>query len=130
MQIRNLLLFIIFAVWFSGCSTPLNEAIDKGDLEHISSIVSKDRSKIYERDESGNTILHNAVREDNIDIVKYLLSQDIDIDIKNSNDETALAIAIDADNEKLTFAPLDTKYFVNFSVNKTSQYRLSSPHHQ
>ena len=91
MQIRNLLLFIVFVLWFSSCSTPLNEAIPKGDLDHISSVVSKDRSKINERDESGNTIIHNAAREGNIEIVKYLLSQDAEIDIENSNGETVLA---------------------------------------
>jgi ankyrin repeat protein len=98
----------------SGCAVSLNEAIQKGDLDDIKSIVSEDRAKINERDDSGNTILHNAVREGNIEIVKYLLSQDADVNIKNSGGETALQIAIYSNNEELIKYLVSNGADVNF----------------
>jgi ankyrin repeat protein len=101
MKTWSILLFIVLVFWFNGCSTTLDETITRGDLDDIKSIVNKDRAKINERDESGNTILHNAVREGNIEIVKYILSQDADVNIKNGGGETALQIAIYTNNEEL-----------------------------
>ena len=117
MKIRNLLISIFFVIWFSGCSATLNEAIQKGDLDDIKSTVSEDKAKINARDESGNTILHNAVREGKIEIVKYLLSQDADVNIKNSSGETSLQIAIYANNEELIHYLVSNGADVNFKNN-------------
>ncbi len=102
MKIRyEFLLFPAFLLLLIGCSSTVNRPMQYGDSDHIKSIIRKDSTKINEKNEDGNTSLHIAVHEGNIDIAQYLVSQGADINVKDNLGQTPLQIAIDEGNVEL-----------------------------
>jgi ankyrin repeat protein len=94
MKLRyELLALTISAILLINCA-----GIDQGptqyeDLNKIKSIVSKNPDKINELDEYGSSYLHLSVREGNIEIVEFLISQGADVNIKDSLGVTPLQVA-------------------------------------
>ena len=94
MKLRyELLALTISAIFLINCA-----GIDEGptqyeDLNKIKSIVSKNPDKINELDEYGNSYLHLSVREGNIEIVEFLISQGAEVNIKDSLGVTPLQVA-------------------------------------
>jgi len=102
MKIRyNFCLSLFFLVLLNGCSVNKNEAVRHSDLDDLKSIISKNPTKINEINGNGNTFLHIAVHEGNIDIAKYLVSQGAVVNVKDRKDETPLQIAIHEGNVEL-----------------------------
>ncbi|MBL4587801.1 ankyrin repeat domain-containing protein [Candidatus Babeliales bacterium] len=69
-----------------------NEGIK--DEEHKSNIDIFDKKNINKQDNHGNTYLHHAVQNKDIDLVKKLIKNKINIHLKNSEELTALYSAI------------------------------------
>jgi ankyrin repeat protein len=88
-----LLPFVIFLL-FIGCSISDNKPIQYDDLDYIKSKIRKDKTVINKSDENGNTFLHKAARNGDIDTVKYLVSQGADISVKNDYGQTPLQLAV------------------------------------
>ena len=82
------LLFPAFLLLLIGCSNTVNRPMQYGDSDHTKSIIRKNSTKINEKNEDGNTFLHIAVHEGNIDIAQYLVSQGADINIKDNLGQT------------------------------------------
>ncbi|GAF84190.1 unnamed protein product, partial [marine sediment metagenome] len=88
-----------------------------GDLDHIKSIIRKDSTKINEKNEDGNALLHIAVHEGDIDIAQYLVFQGAAVNVKDNLDQTPLQIAMHEGNVELAKylisqgADVDTKNF-------------------
>ena len=95
------LLFLTFLLLLIGCSSIFNRPMQYGDLDHIKAIIRSDPIKINEKNEDGNTFLHIAVHEGDIDIAQYLVSQGADINVKDILDQTPLQIAISEANVEL-----------------------------
>ena len=94
MKIRYLKgLALLSVLLFFACVANTNEAVLKGNLNGVVSAISKDKSKIYSKDQDGSTLLHVAVSNDHIDIVKYLVSQGADVDSQDSEGDTPLHLA-------------------------------------
>lgn len=53
---------------------------------------------VHAKDEAGNTPLHNAVLERNLNMIEALKGSGIDFEAKNNEGKTALAIAIERDD--------------------------------
>ena len=96
------LLFLTFLLLLIGCSSTVNRPMKYGDLDHIKAIIRTDPTKINEKNEDGNTFLHIAVHEGDIDIAQYLVSQGADVNVKDNLDRTSLQIAIYENNVELT----------------------------
>jgi ankyrin repeat protein/uncharacterized caspase-like protein len=95
------LLLLTFLLLLIGCSITVHRPVQYGDLDHIKAIIRKDSTKINEKNDDGNTLLHIAAHEDDIDIARYLVSQGADVNIKDNLDQTPLQIAISEANVEL-----------------------------
>jgi hypothetical protein len=106
--------FILSIFLFFGCSTPLiNDAALNGDLIRIKSIVSKNRYKLYEKDDDGRTPLHHAVLGGHLDVVKYLESIGLDVNAKDNFDDTPLHLASDYGYTKIVKFLVSQGAYVN-----------------
>ena len=95
------LLFPAFLLLLIGCSSTVNSPMQYDDSDHVKSIMRKDPANINEKNEDGNTFLHIAVHEGNIDMAQYLVSKGADINVKDNLNQTPLQIAIDEGNVEL-----------------------------
>ena len=118
-------LFLTFLLLLIGCSSTVNRPMQYGDLDNIKAIIRKDSTKINEKNEDGNTFLHIAVQEGDIDIAQYLVSQGADINAKDNLDQTPLQIAIHEDNVELA------KYLIykGADVDAKNLFRQTTPLH-
>jgi ankyrin repeat protein len=127
MKIRHLKgLALISVLLFFACTANINEAVLKGNLNGVVSVINKDKSKIYFKDQDGSTLLHLAVFNDHIDIVKYLVSQGVDVNAQDSEGDTPLHLA--ASSGYLEVA----KYLVSkgANVNATNKSFQETPLHR
>ena len=125
MKIRHILLLpFVILLFLNGCSGTEKKATQSGDLDDIKSRISKDPAKINERNEFGYSPLHMAVREGEIEIVKYLVSQGADVNVKDVFNETPLYEAVSLGKIEIV------KYLVfrGSSIN-TKNIRKESPLH-
>lgn len=99
MNIRHILLIpLAILLFLSGCSGTEKKATTSGDSDYIKAIISEDPGRINKKDQEGNSLLHLAVREGNVDIIKYLASEGANVNIRNIVDETPLHIAANLGN--------------------------------
>jgi len=68
-------------LFVSGCSVTMRESIIKNDLDSVRAIIKSDVTAVNTPDESGVLPLHQAVRQGNIDIVKFLVEQGANVNI-------------------------------------------------
>jgi len=122
-----LFLSVIFAILFSGCTVSINEAVLKGDLNDVMSIVKNDRSKIYTI-EDGETLLHIAADSGYTDIVQYLVFQGADVNSKAESGDTPLHNAVGIGNGNIEIA----KYLVSqgAKVNTQNTFFFQTPLHR
>lgn len=81
---------------------PIHYAILGGHKDLIPYLVKVMKISYLVKDEYGNTLLHYAARTHNIEIVKYLVKQKIDINSLNDQFETPLFNAIKNGNLDIT----------------------------
>ena len=95
MKIRHiLLLFFVILLFINGCSATKKKSTQFISLDDIKSIISKNPAKINERNEFGYSLLHIAVLENKIEIVKYLISQGANVNALDDFNETPLYKAL------------------------------------
>lgn len=82
----KLSIFITFLIF--GCATiPLNEldeAIQKGNLNQVVSIIEKDSRPLNVKDITGRSPLHNATDLGHVEIIQYLVKQGADVNSKST----------------------------------------------
>ncbi|MCP4372714.1 MAG: hypothetical protein GY797_32085 [Deltaproteobacteria bacterium] len=125
--LHALFLSMILVILFSGCTASINEAVLKGNLNDVISIVNSDRSKIHTI-EDGETLLHIAADSGYTDIVKYLVSQGADVNSKAESGDTPLHNAVGIGNGKIEIA----KYLVSngAEVNTQNTFFFQTPLHR
>lgn len=64
------------------------------NLQAIMKLFVDRGADIFSTDDDGNTLLHLAVRENDLDMVNYLLDQGVNAEIVNNSDETTLHYAM------------------------------------
>ena len=99
MSIRHTLLTtIVIFLFLIGCSGTEKKATPSGDSNYIKAIISEDPGRINQKDSYGDSLLHLAVREGNVEIINYLVSMGANINIQDLNDETPLHTAVNIGN--------------------------------
>jgi uncharacterized FlaG/YvyC family protein len=74
-------------------ATDIHQASKDGHLDEVQACVMSDSSLINKQNSDGNTPLHEAIRGDHIDIVRYLLDKGADSSIENKYGVSALRLA-------------------------------------
>ncbi len=103
---RHLSVFVLlFSLVFISCSAnpeKLIKAVSENDIVQIKAILENGKNNkalINTIPESGeNTALHEAVAQNNLDILEYLISKGGNPSIKNGLGKTALHLAMDLQN--------------------------------
>ncbi len=90
MKLRYSVFICAISVFLIGCAVNLNDAIQEGRVEDVKNIINKDRTKVYEKDKWGYTLLHDAVVAERLEIVEYLLQQGADVNTSNLEGSTPL----------------------------------------
>ena len=94
-------------------------AVQKNDLKLVDFLLdNKFPANVQEAGGKGNTPLHIAAENKNIEIIKLLLKKKIDINYKNSDGNTALHIAADSFEYKNTSLNIVRDY--NFRLREDS----------
>jgi ankyrin repeat protein len=94
----TLLIPIVISLFLCGCSVTDKKTTPSGDSDYIKAIINKDPTRINSKDEYGNSLLHLAVREGNVDIIKYLVSEGANVNSRNIADEAPIHIAANSGN--------------------------------
>jgi ankyrin repeat protein len=94
----TLLIPIVLLLVLCGCSLNDRKATPSGDSNYIKAILSKDPDRINSKDEYGNSLLHLAAREGNVDIINYLVSEGANVNSRNIADETPIHLAANSGN--------------------------------
>lgn len=66
---------------------------------------------------TGDSLLHIAAEEGELEILKYLLSQDLDVNVKNNNDDTLLHAAVQGKDTKKQNAIITFLLNENLDIN-------------
>jgi len=76
------------------------QAIEMGDVDRLSKLRKKFALDFDSQpDGSGNTLLHHAVRCSQLDLIRYLIANGIDVTIRNAFGKSAYDIACDMEFE-------------------------------
>ena len=94
-------LILILMLFLGGCASPAPNLQKTSDLGEIKLLIESDPSRINEKDEGGNSLLHIAVRKKDIKLVQYLVSKGADVNIRNNNNDTPLQIAVFFENVEI-----------------------------
>lgn len=93
MKVSNVFVLILLIIFLNiGCSSSPIDAIQRGDLNDVISII-KGKGDLNYKDESGKTPLHRSAAYGQIDIARYLVSHGADINVKDNVGDTPLQIA-------------------------------------
>ena len=75
--------------------------ISEYEIEMMNFLIGEVGTNLETRDKYGNTVLHLAVEEKRLGVVRMLLNNSISIDIKNKEGKTPLDIAENGGNEEI-----------------------------
>ncbi len=89
-KLRYPVFIYAISIFLIGCAVNLNDAIQEGRVGDVKNVINKDRTKVYEKDKWGYTLLHDAVVTERLEIVEYLLQQGADVNTKNLKRSTPL----------------------------------------
>ena len=78
----------------------LKQLVEEGKLDYIRLIVEEIRFDIKVTDESGATLLHNAVQHNQLAVAEFLMDQNIDINACDNDGNTALHYAAIHQNQE------------------------------
>jgi len=87
-----ILFLFLFAVVLLG--NDLHEAIQKGDVAKVKSLISNNKELIHKKSDKGQTPLHLAVQNGYQEIVDFLISLGADINAKDGEGNTPLITAL------------------------------------
>ena len=90
MRLRYSVFICTISIFLIGCAVNLNDAIQENRVVDIKNIINKDRTKVYEKDKWGYTLLHDAVVAGRLEIVKYLSQHGADVNTSNLEGSTPL----------------------------------------
>ncbi|MDH5386401.1 MAG: ankyrin repeat domain-containing protein [Candidatus Aminicenantes bacterium] len=87
-----ILILFLFAVTLLG--NDIHDAIQKGDVARVKTLISNNKELIQMKSDKGQTPLHLAVQNGNQEIVEFLISQGADINARDSEGNTPLLTAL------------------------------------
>lgn len=107
-----IVILLFFTVVLLG--NDLHNAIQKGDVARVKTLISNNKELIHMKSDKGLTPLHLAVQNGKLEIVEFLISQGADINAKDSEGNTPLITA-------LAFRKTDTAKFL---ISKGADVRI------
>jgi len=104
---KIIILVILFLFFFvvTLLGSDIHDAIQKGDVTKVKTLISGNKELIHEKSDKGQTPLHLAVQNGDQEIVEFLISQGADINARDSEGNTPLLTA-------LAFKKTDTAKFL------------------
>jgi ankyrin repeat protein/L-ascorbate metabolism protein UlaG (beta-lactamase superfamily) len=87
-----ILILFFFAVTLFG--NDIHDAIQKGDVAKVKTLISNNKELINMKSEKGQTPLHLAVQNGNQEIVEFLISQGADVNARDGEGNTTLVTAL------------------------------------
>ncbi|MFB0566615.1 MAG: ankyrin repeat domain-containing protein [Candidatus Aminicenantaceae bacterium] len=108
MNLKTIFIFVILILFFfvvTLLGSDIHDAIQKGDVARVKTLISNNKELINMKSEKGQTPLHLAVQTGSQEIVAFLISQGADINAKDSEGNTPLLTA-------LAFKKTDTAKFL------------------
>jgi ankyrin repeat protein len=123
MSLKTIIILIILILFFFTVvllGNDLHDAIQKGDVAKIKTLISNNKELINMKSEKGETPLHLAVQNGSQEIVDFLLSQGVDINAKDSEGNTPLITA-------LTLKKTDTAKFL---LSKGADVKIKNAQNQ
>lgn len=82
----------------TGLSFPLHLAINKGSDEIMDLLLTLDKIYLDYRDKEGNSALHKAIQNGNLELTEKLINKGVNLNLKNNQGHTPLHLAVLAGN--------------------------------
>jgi ankyrin repeat protein/L-ascorbate metabolism protein UlaG (beta-lactamase superfamily) len=97
MNLKTIIILVILILFFFTLvllGNDLHDAIQKGDVVKVKTLISNNKELIHMKSEKGETPLHLAVQNRSQEIINFLISQGADINAKDSEGNTPLITAL------------------------------------
>jgi ankyrin repeat protein len=97
MNLKTIIILVIVILFFFTVillGNDLHDAIQKGDVAKVKTLISNNNELIHMKSEKGQMPLHLAVQNGNQEIVDFLISKGADINAKDGEGNTPLITAI------------------------------------
>ena len=93
-KIIILVILILFLFVVTLLGSDIHDAIQKGDVAQVKTLISNNKELIQMKSDKGQTPLHLAVQTGGQEIVEFLISQGADINARDSEGNTPLLTAL------------------------------------
>ncbi len=87
------LLFTVLALTGAAWPQEAFDALRRGDVAEVRSMIEKSPRLVEERDGNGNTLLHLAAAGGDADLVRYLVEKGAGLELRNARQKTPLHLA-------------------------------------
>jgi len=97
MNIKTIIILVILILFFFVVvllGNDLHDAIQKGDVARVKTLISDNKDLLHLKSDKGQTPLHLAVQNGSQEIVEFLISQGADINARDSEGNTPLITAL------------------------------------
>lgn len=117
--------FFIVVILLLGLAAALQaqqifDAVKADDLANVKELVGKDASLVNLKNQNGNTPLHIAARQGNVDIAAFLIEKGADLEAKNPTGYTPLFFAV------LSKQPEAVRFFLGKGADVNAQTRFQT----
>jgi ankyrin repeat protein/L-ascorbate metabolism protein UlaG (beta-lactamase superfamily) len=119
MNFKTIIILIIIILFFFTVTllgSDIHDAIQKGDVAQVKTLISSNKELIHMKSDKGQTPLHIAVQNGSQEIVEFLIAQGADINARDSEGNTPLLTA-------LAFKKTDTAKFL---ISKGADVRIKN----
>jgi ankyrin repeat protein len=123
MNFKAIFILVIIILFFFSVillGNDLHDAIQKGDVAKVKTLISNNKELIHMNSEKGQTPLHLAVQKGNKEIVDFLISQGADINARDGEGNTPLISAIS----------LKKTDIAKFLLSKGADVRIKNAHNE
>lgn len=100
LQVVFLFFFCVWGAFGSSDIPPLHLSVIKGDYKGVTKLLESGVD-LNEKMRDGSSALHLAVWAEKMDLVKLLLSHQIDLELGNGVEQTALHVAVNKASAEL-----------------------------
>jgi hypothetical protein len=94
-QNHSFVVVVVVALIFSSCvAAGIQGAAQKGDLNTFKSMLAQDKTQLQKRYLWGQTLLHSAAESGNLDLVRYIVEQGVDVNAEADGGQRPIQCAV------------------------------------